>query len=292
MLQSMTGFGKGEINHPSGKFEVEVHSLNRKHFELSVHLPKNFLGLEPEIRQLVAKSISRGRVNLQVNFEMSPRAGGQLVVNKELAKRYHKTYSDLKKELGLGGDVSLNLIVQAQDVVKFVPFDLSLKAAQPTIIRGVQQALQALLKMRLTEGRSLYREISTRLKGVQQAAKRVEKNVPKTVKEYEEKLLQKVREADEAARKNEDLVRKEIAIFADRIDVTEELSRLESHLSQFHQLLRQSEPVGRSLDFLIQEMHREVNTIGSKANSAVISKDVVFLKSEIEKIREQVQNVE
>lgn len=292
MLYSMTGFGKGEINHPSGKFEIEIHSLNRKHFELGVHLPKSFLGLEPEIRKLVSKSISRGRVNLQVNFETSDRKSGRVVVDKELAKRYHTTYKQLKKSLGLGGDVSLDLIIQSQDVVKFVPFRISLKEAQPAILKGVQQALQALLKMRLTEGRSLYKEILSRLSLVQKAVNRIEKSVPKTVRGYEKKLLKKVKEADAAARKNEDLILKEIAIFADRIDVTEELSRLESHLSQFTQLLRKKEPVGRSLDFVIQEMHREVNTIGSKANNATVSKDVIFLKSEIEKIREQVQNVE
>ncbi len=288
----MTGFGKGEVNHSTGKFETEINSLNRKHFELSVNLPKSFLGLEPEIRKMASKWLNRGRVNLQVNFETNNRAVGQVVVNKELAKSYHKTFQSLKRELGLKGDVSLEQVVQAQDVVKFVPFRISLKEAKPAVLKSVEQALKSLAKMRATEGKSLFKEITNRLKLVQKTVDRIEKTAPKTVREYEKRLLKKIRETEVAVRKNEDLIMKEIAIFADRIDVTEELSRLESHLSQFNHLLHKKEPVGRSLDFIIQEMHREVNTIGSKANNAIVSKDVISLKSEIEKIREQIQNVE
>lgn len=292
MLYSMTGFGKGEVNLKGGKLEVEIHSLNRKHFELSVHLPKIFLALEPDVRKKISRHISRGRVNAQVNFEPNSHLQGSVVVNKGLARRYFNTYRELKKEFGLGGTVDLSLIVQAQDVVKFQPVRLSPKEAWPAIQKGIQSALDALLKMRRVEGKSLFNEIFTRLKLIQRAVKRVEKTVPKTVKAYEVRLLKKIRETDVTARKNEDLIMKEISLFADRIDVTEELSRLDSHLSQFGHLLHKKEPMGRSLDFILQEMHREVNTIGSKANSATVAREVVFLKSEIEKIREQIQNVE
>lgn len=291
MLNSMTGFGKGEAAHPAGKVEVEVNSLNRKHFELSVYLPKNLTELESGIRKQVSKAINRGRVNVQVNLDTQARAG-KVEVDKQLARKYFQTYKRLKNEFGLGGQVDLSLIVQAPDVVKYYPYRLTAQQIGPSIQKALSAALKALQKMRAVEGKALFREISSRLRLIRSSVNRVKKTVGRTVKSYESRLIKKVREADSNARKNEDIIMKEVAIFADRIDVTEEISRLESHLKQFEQMIRKKEPVGRSLDFLLQEMHREVNTIGSKANNAVIAREVVHLKSEVEKIREQVQNVE
>lgn len=292
MLRSMTGFGRGEVSNSFGKFVAEVHSVNRKFFELNVALPKNLLPLEVKVRNAVAQGISRGRVNVQVNFEHADRNRGQVVVNEELARNYLETYRKLKTELGLAGNIDLGLLVHSHDVVSYHETQVSAEDAAPAVQEALGKALESLRQMRLTEGKSLLKDISSRLRQVKVSVKKVHKLVPKTVREYEKQLLKKVREVDKKASKEEDLIMKEIALFADRIDVSEEITRLESHLGQFGGLLGKPEPVGRTLDFILQEMHREVNTVGSKANNALISREVVFLKSELEKIREQVQNVE
>lgn len=292
MLYSMTGFGRGVVTNQYGKFAVEVNSINRKGLELNVNLPKNFLPLEASIRTQAGRAISRGRVNVQVNFERLGHHRGQVVVNRELAHKYLDTYRSLKKELGLAGDVDLGLLIRSQDVVSYHETEVTAAEGAPAVEAALKKALAGLLKMRLTEGKTLLKDIRNRMRMIQASVKKVHKLVPRTIKNYEEQLLKKMKEVDKGARKEEELIMKEIAIFADRIDVTEELTRLESHVAQFEGLLSHKEPVGRTLDFIMQEMHREVNTIGSKANNAEISREVVFLKSELEKIREQVQNVE
>lgn len=292
MVLSMTGFGRGEATTPFGKFIAEVHSVNRKHFEINVNLAKNFLALEPRLRSLVAESISRGRINVQVNFERSDHQMGKVIVNEELARNYLHTYQLLKQEFGLKGEIDLGMLVHSQDVVSYQEVFVDPEEGWPAVEEAVAKALAGLNQMRSAEGKALLKDISGRLKLVGKSVAKIHKLAPKTIKRYEKNLLKKIREADKGASKEEELIMKEIALFADRIDVSEELTRLESHLSQFDGLLGKREPVGRTLDFILQEMHREINTIGSKANNAEISREVVFIKSELEKIREQVQNVE
>lgn len=292
MLASMTGFGRGEVTNALGKFVAEVHAVNRKHFELNVNLPKNFLALEPKVRSVVGQSISRGRITAQINYEAAGELRGKVAVNEELARSYLETYRRLKNEFALSGEIDLGMLVHSRDVVSYQETEIKPEAGWPAVEAALKKALDSLRQMRLAEGKALQKDMAQRLKLVGKSIARIQKLAPKTVREYERKLVKKIREADKNASKEEELVMKEIALFADRIDVSEELTRLQSHLHQFSGLFSHAEPVGRTLDFVIQEMHREVNTIGSKANNAAISREVIFLKSEFEKIREQVQNVE
>ena len=292
-MRSMTGYGRGECVKDGFKFTVELNSVNRKQSDITVNLPKELIELEPRIRDEVNSQLSRGRINVVVAYHRSAsKAEEQVELDVGLAKAYHRAIQKLRKELKVNGSMILETVLRAPGVLKLAETTINAETVWPCVQVALRKALTQLVKMRGKEGRFLADDLARRLQTLRGCLELVRKAAPETVKRYREQLHARVREAGLDVPLDDERLLKEVVIFADRCDITEELTRLESHLSQFRDQLSSSEPVGRTLDFLAQEMGREINTIGSKANAAEVSQQVVKMKAELEKIREQVQNIE
>jgi uncharacterized protein (TIGR00255 family) len=288
----MTGYGRGEADHDGRKFSVELNSVNRKQSDVVINLPRDLAELEPRIRQTINESISRGRTNATVTFHSGTNGARNLALDKELARSYHEAMRSLQKELNAPGEITISTILQAPGVMRFPEQVVNAEDAWPAIDRALRAALADLIKMREREGKHLAKDLIHRLKAIRQKLKEVRAFHPDVVKRYRATLLDRIQKAGLPIASDDERLLKEVSFFADRADVSEELTRLESHLAQFAHHLRRNEPVGRTLEFITQEIFRELNTLGAKANDAAISQRVVACKAELEKIREQVQNLE
>ena len=290
----MTGYGWGERAEDGFKITVEVSSVNRKQSEISVLLPRELEVLEAQIRDEINRRIARGRLTARVSFHTAEdRNAARAHINKPLAQAYARELTRLAKELNLEGAVSLDLLMRAPGVVQSNEEMADAEDFWPAVDKALRQALEMMLKMRLREGANLQKDLCQRISTMRKAVARVQKQAPQVQERYREQLIERIKSAglEEVALDQERLL-KEVVYFADRSDISEELTRMQSHFQQFDDCLQSKEPVGRMLDFLAQEMNREINTIGSKANDGLISREVVILKTELEKFREQAQNVE
>jgi uncharacterized protein (TIGR00255 family) len=288
----MTGYGRGETDHAGTKFTVELNSVNRKQSDVVINLPRDLVELEPRIRQTINENISRGRTNATVSLHSGANGARKLALNTELARSYHEAMRTLQKELNAPGEISITTILQAPGVMRFPEEALNPEDTWPPVERALRAALADLIKMREREGKHLAKDLIHRLKAIRRKLKEVRALHPDVVKRYRAALLERIEKAGLPLPKDDERVLKEITFFADRADVSEELTRLESHLAQFAHHLRSKDPVGRTLEFITQEIFRELNTLGAKANDAVISQRVIGCKADLEKIREQVQNLE
>lgn len=289
----MTGHGWGEQTREGSKITVELSSVNRKQGEITVNLPRELEVLEAQVREEINRRVARGRVSVRVGLHAGEGEAGQVALNVPLARAYVKEFRKLSKDLKLGGEVTLDTVLRAPGVLQGGQETLDAEAFWPAVREALRKALDMLVRMREREGAHLQKDLSGRIRTMRQAVARVHKQAPLVQERYRQNLLERVRKAGvESAQPEEDRILKEVVLFADRADVSEELTRLEAHFEQYETVVRQAEPVGRTLDFLAQEMNREINTLGSKANDSQISRDVVLLKTELEKFREQVQNVE
>jgi uncharacterized protein (TIGR00255 family) len=288
----MTGYGRAEVVHAGRKFSVELNSVNRKQSDIVINLPRDLGELEPRIRQTINESISRGRTNATIALHSSPNGNRNLALDTELARSYHEAMRALQKELNAPGEITISTILQAPGVMRFPEQALDAEEAWPAIDRALRGALADLIKMREREGKHLAKDLIHRLKAIRRKLKEISTFHPDVVKRYRTVLLDRIQKAGLPIASDDERLLKEISFFADRADVSEELTRLESHLAQFAHHLRSKEPVGRTLEFIAQEMFRELNTLGAKANDAAISLRVIACKAELEKIREQAQNLE
>jgi uncharacterized protein (TIGR00255 family) len=288
----MTGYGHAETDHRGTKFCVELNSVNRKQSDIVVNLPRDLAELEPRIRQTINENISRGRTNVVVTFHNGPNGARNLALDTELARSYHQAMRALQRELDAPGEITIGTILQAPGVMRFPEQTVSAEEAWPAIDRALRAALADLIKMREREGRHLAKDLIHRLKAMRKDLKEIRALHPDVVKRYRASLLDRLQKAGLPIATDDERLLKEISFFADRADISEELTRAESHLAQFAHHLRKNEPVGRTLEFITQEIFRELNTLGAKANDAAISQRVVACKAELEKIREQVQNLE
>ena len=289
----MTGYGRGEAARNGVKLTVEISTVNRKQAELSLYLPRELDALESRARDEINARISRGRIVARVGLSATNGDGSGVKLDADLAKRYAREYRKLAKELKLKDDLGIDTILRAPGVLKQTDEGLDVESLWSTLRKAVRDALGELLTMRTCEGGNLKKDLQQRIGTMQKAVKKISKLAPSTVKRHRDQLHERLAAAGlELGKGDDERLLKEVAMFADRIDITEELTRLESHFGQFADSTKAKGPVGRTLDFLSQEMNREINTIGSKANDASVSRLVVTLKSELEKFREQVQNVE
>src|SRR5687768_13829743 len=292
-MKSMTGYGRGEQTQEGYKISVEVSSVNRRQAEINVYLPRELEALESRARTEINKRLARGRVTTRITLHAGESVVGQAQVNMGLAKAYARELRKLAAELKISNELTLDTLVRAPGVFQA---DTALADADhfwPAIESAVQKALEACVKMRAREGAHLAKDLKTRIGAMRKSVTKVQKEAPAMVERYREQLRERIKNAGLPLPAEEDeRLQKEIIYFADRSDITEELTRLESHFKQFDEVCKSEEPVGRTLDFLAQEMNREVNTIGSKASDSTIVREVVTLKTELEKFREQVQNVE
>ena len=288
----MTGYGRGEIDHGGAKFSVELHSLNRKQSDIIVNLPRELAELEPRIRQAINEKISRGRTNVLVAYHYGANGAPKLALDTTLARSYHDAMRALQKELDAPGEITIGAILQAPGVMRISEEDLDIDQAWPAISRALDSALAELIKMREREGKHLAKDLIHRLKLIRKEIKQIRALFPDVVKKYRAALLDRIQKAGLVISSSDERLVKEVTFFADRADISEELTRLESHLAQFAHHLRRNEPVGRKLEFITQEIFRELNTLGAKSNDAAISQHAVASKAELEKIREQIQNLE
>jgi uncharacterized protein (TIGR00255 family) len=292
-MKSMTGCGRGECAQDGFKITVEVQSINRKQADIQLDLPRDLDVLETSIRETIHRAISRGRLTVKVMLQAATgRNSARMHLNRALARAYTQELRRLAKELKLEGSVSLDHIIRAPGVFQTDEQLVKAEDFWPAVQKALKQALDALLKMRSREGAHLARDLSGRVRTMQQAAGRIHKRAPKVAAHYRQQLRDRALGAGVDLAVDDERLLKEIVLFADRSDISEELTRLESHFNQFATVAKSGEPVGRTLDFLAQEMNREINTIGSKANDGEISHAVVTLKAELEKFREQAMNVE
>ena len=291
-MRSMTGYGRGDADHAGTKISVELNSVNRKQSDIVINLPRDLAALEPRIRQAINQKISRGRMNVMIGLQQSANGAGALALDTALARSYHAAMLTLQKELSAPGEITIGTILQAPGVMRSPEHSLDADDAWPVLQRALMAALGELIKMREREGKHLAKDLIHRLKTLRKEIKGIRGLYPDVVKKYRSALRERLEKAGLDLALDDERLLKEVTIFADRSDISEELTRLESHLAQFAHHLRKNEPVGRTLEFITQEIFRELNTLGAKSNDPGISQHVVACKSELEKIREQIQNLE
>jgi uncharacterized protein (TIGR00255 family) len=290
----MTGYGRGDCSQDGFKITVELSSVNRKQTEISVNLPREMELLEAQMRDLINRYISRGRLTVRVGLHAgASRLSARMHLNTPLAKAYARELNRLSKQLKLPGPVTLDHLARAPGVFQTDEQIVEAENFWPAVERALKQALSALVQMRRREGSHLARDLAERIAVMRKAVAQIQKHAPGVAQRYRQQLIERIKGAGlEAPAVDDERLLKEVVYFADRSDISEELTRLQSHFQQFDHCRNSKEPIGRLLDFLAQEMNREVNTIGAKANDRLISHAVVTLKAELEKFREQAQNVE
>jgi len=290
--KSMTGFGKGSVQRGNLLVEVEASSLNRKQLDVRLGLPGMFAAIEPLVVKAVSRSVSRGAVTVTVRVSGERIANESSLVDRKLAAACVHTLRKTARGLGLADDLSAKDLLSMPDVLRTNAPSMSSRAAWSIIEPALTRALAGLITMRTREGKALARDLKARCGRMKAILDRVKALAPRAEERQRKVLLAKLKAAGISTRGCDEALAREIVLFAARCDFTEECTRLSSHMAQMEKMLASDREAGRSLDFLIQEMLREVNTIGSKANSAAVSKNVVMFKAELDRVREQVQNLE
>jgi uncharacterized protein (TIGR00255 family) len=291
-MRSMTGYGRGESVHNGSKFSVELNSVNRKQSDVVVTLPRELTELEPRVRDAINTVVSRGRLNVVIAYHQSGSSAQNLALDANLARTYYRAMLDLQKELKAAGEINIETVLRAPGVLRPPEEQVSIEEAWPRIEASLKEALADLVKMREREGKHLAKDLIHRLKVVRGSVRSIRQLQPGVLKRYRQSLHERIQRAGIELSLDDERLVKEVIFFADKSDVSEELTRLESHFAQFAHHLRKNEPVGRTLEFMCQEIGREFNTLGAKANDVEISQLVVTCKAEMEKIREQIQNIE
>lgn len=291
MIRSMTGFGAGRATAGAEDLDVEVRSVNHKFCEVKVRLPRDLPSLELELVRSVKDRLARGGVDVSVR-RASARGAVSVRVDAALAEEYARAFREIQGRLGLAGSLALGEVLAAEGVVRLEERAVDLDAARDAARAALAQGLDALVAMREREGAALARDLAARLAQIEALVADVERLAPESIDRHRARLQERIGEVARGVALDPSRLAQEVALFADRMDVSEELTRLRSHVAQVRSLLAGDEPAGRKMEFVVQEMHREANTVGSKSQSAAISAAVVSLKAEIERIREQVQNVE
>lgn len=291
MIKSMTGFGRGKYENEGRFYTVEIKAVNHKYNDISIRCPRFLNSFEDKIRKLISSNISRGKIDVFINFDNYSSEGNIIHFNTELAKEYVKGLDELSKETGVKYEVNVMDISKMPEILK-IEEDENEEIIGKELMIAVEDALQKFVEMREQEGQKLVEDMQKRIKFVEQKVQEIEKFSSTLVQEYMQKLENRVKELMENKVVDENRLAQEIVIFSDKSSIEEELTRLKSHINQFNNFCKGESPIGKKIDFLIQEMNREVNTIGSKANCLEITNRVIELKTEIENIREQVQNIE
>lgn len=292
-LSSMTGFGRGVSRRNGYRVEVEISSVNRKQFDLQVHLPRELQVMESRIQDEIIHVITRGRISVALRVEASGTAAARRVrVNRPLAEAYVRAIRSASADLGLPDALDNRLFYTLPDLLIADHPEEDADRIWPVLLASLRRAIVRLLSMRRSEGRALSADIGRRAGLMSARIDAIARLAPQSAKAYRNRIIRRLEEARIDSAGHEDRIAREIAVFAERADICEEIARIRSHLLQVRKLLRGSSPAGRSLDFLAQEMGREINTLGAKACDGEISANVVEFKAELERMREQVQNVE
>ena len=292
-VKSMTGYGRANAVVDGTQINIDIKSVNHRYFDFNAKISKEYVFVEDKVKKIVNENISRGKIDLYLYINSDAVADYELELNQPLAAGYVNAFKTISKKLKVKNDISASFLTRMPEVVRIKKSDINEQKTEDSVKEVLKQALASFDAMRVAEGKKLYVDLVKNLDIIEKNVEEIERLAPESIEIYREKLKNRMLEALEGKEYDEQRLIMEVAIFADRIDIGEETVRLKSHLSQFRNLIdSDGQPVGKKLDFIVQEMNREVNTIGSKCNSIDITNFVVDTKSVIEKIREQIQNIE
>jgi uncharacterized protein (TIGR00255 family) len=288
----MTGFGRARIAQEGLEVVVEVRAVNHRFLDVNLRVPRTYSSFEPQLRKMVGAWANRGKIEISVTRAGSGGMVKGVVVDLKLAECYHECLQELKQRFGLAGEITLADMLTLKDVIVPVENEEEIDKESRQVVQCLEEALASFDSMRRVEGDSLWHDIEARLHSVREMAGQVKPLAGLAPQAAKERLERRVQELMANSELSEDRLAQEVALIADKADITEELIRIESHVEQFLGLGRQGSPLGRKLEFLLQELHREISTIGSKSASTDISAYVISMKAEVEKVREQIQNIE
>lgn len=294
MIKSMTGFGRGEYTDGKRSIIAEIKSVNHRYSDITVKMPRRYTFAEDKIKNTVKDKIRRGKVDVSIIVENITENDVNIKLNSMLAKQYYDNLTELRSEFDLSGDISLQFLASLPDVMKAIPDVEDEEEIAKAILEAVSEAAANLEKMRAVEGEKLAEDLIAKGEYIKEILDKIAERAPQVVTDYTARMKERIQElVGSSVQVPEDRILVEAAVFADKCAIDEEITRLNSHLVQLRNIIeKSSQPDGKKLDFLVQEMNREANTIGSKANDITITNYMLEIKSEIEKIREQVQNIE
>lgn len=291
MIKSMTGFGRGKYENEGRTYTIEIKAVNHKYSDISIKMPRFFNSLEDAIRKKISSVISRGKIDVYITFENYSAKGTNIRLNKELAKTYIDELKALAEETGIQNNINVMELAKFPEVLK-LDEDSQEEIIGRELNIALEEALEKFIQMKEIEGAKLVEDIEKRIENVQTKVEEISNYSSNLIQEYIVKLEARVKELLNTDIVDENRLAQEIVIYSDKCSIEEELTRLRSHIAQFKRLLKETSPIGKKFDFLVQEMNRETNTIGSKANCLEITNRVIDIKTELENIREQIQNIE
>jgi uncharacterized protein (TIGR00255 family) len=292
MIKSMTGYGRAETKEQSRNIVVEAKSVNHRFLEISLRMPQALFPLEMDFKKKIGEKIKRGRIEIFIRLEAENTNAGEAILNLDVARNYFAALQRLKDEFGLKDEIGLKNLVGFRDIFS-QPAEAEISSdVLNRVAATLEESLAMLMKMRLEEGTALYQDMEQRLSAIKRILETINERAPQVVAEYQKRLSERIKELTAGYDLDDSRLAQEVALLADKSDITEEIVRMHSHIGQFVALLQSDEAEGKKIDFLLQEMNREINTIGSKSNDAEIARQVIDAKSELSKLREQAQNIE
>ncbi len=291
MIKSMTGYGKANISKNQRTYQIEIKSVNHRYLDISIKMPRTISYLEEDIKNCISKKLKRGKIDVFITFENNSSEGKNIKINTEIAKLYIDELKRLAEEENINSNIEVTEISKYPDVLS-VHNEQDDEIIKQETLEAVNVAVNHLINMREVEGNKISTDLLNRIQDIKQKITEISLLSTGLIKDYVVKLEARIKELLQNQEIDESRLAQEVVIYADKCSVEEEITRLDSHISQFSNLLNSNEAVGKKLDFIIQEMNRETNTIGSKANNLEITNDVIDIKTQIENIREQVQNIE
>ncbi len=291
MIKSMTGYGKANLSEDAREYQVEIKSVNHRYLDISVKMPRVISYLEEEVKKEIASKVKRGKIDVFITFENNSTQGKEIKINTEIAKIYIDELKKLAKQENILANIEVTEISKFPDVLS-IKNEQEDETIKNELLETVSQATIKLVQMRTNEGSKIAEDLSRRIKTIQEKVKDISSLSTRLIEEYVVKLEGRIKEILKNQEVDEARLAQEVVIYADKCSIEEEVTRLKSHISQFEKLLNSEEAIGKKLDFLIQEMNRETNTIGSKANNLEITNGVIDIKTQLENIREQIQNIE
>lgn len=291
-MKSMTGYGRAKLDKNNRIYKIEIKSVNHKYSDITIKIPRSLSYLEDDVKKQIASNISRGKIDVFVGFENYSQADKQITINEELAKQYIQKFKKLAEENELSSNISITEITKLPDVVTLKETDDDEEIIKDELLQCTKEAINNFIEMRLQEGNKIKEDLKKRIDKVETMVNKISGYSTGLIEEYVVKLEERVKELLKTDIVDKSRLAMEVVLYADKCSVEEELTRLKSHIIQFNNFLEVSEPIGKKMDFLLQEMNRETNTIGSKSGSLEITNLVVNIKTELEDIREQIQNIE
>jgi len=292
MLKSMTGFGRGEGDTTLGRLLVESRSVNHRYCDINIKLPKRLTSFETRVKEIIRSQVSRGRIDVLFRLDATGEDKGQLNVDFYLAEQYYQALQSLKEKFQLKGEISLEMLAGAKDLITAKEEAGDVEPYWQEIVPILKRSFQEMDNMKRAEGELLAKDLQQRIERIDKELEDIRQQFPSRLESYRNRLRERLQSLLGGIELDSYRFQQEVGFLAEKTDITEEIVRAKSHLVQFAMLLKGKDPAGRKMDFLLQEIHREVNTISAKVNDAEISQEVVEIKAELEKIREQVQNIE